>query len=271
LADRVLHVLEVAVSKGFLSRLRVAAIAWCFTQLALITETAFGQATVGPDNRVTDVAGAASEENLTGKSVSAAKAKEDVAKDTIPYSGPEDTVYAECRNRYYPSVEVRALSDLPLTLMFTKVKGSSKYVAAPAAGVDALSLWWAPYRPFCQGARVTDPDHDKVQTVYTAKKENFFYLIGALNVSYMTLAKDETLSVGDPASPTEVDVSTALSGAYLSGSVGVFFTAKWPGGGHGNQVGIGGLARFGAFFSNDSENSSQALFAFGPALKVSLY
>lgn len=198
------------------------------------------------------------------------------SEDAVPFAGPETNVFNACRNRYYPAVEVRALSDLPLTLMWTKLKGASNWQAAPAVGIDALSLWWAPLRPYCRNSELEavpqeQRSKNKQATVFTSKKEMFLYVIAAANVSYMMVPKDTTITIGDPSNRTNVDVTQAISGAYLSGSIGAFFSVKWPGGGHGNYVGIGFLARVGAYFSNDPASNTQAIVGIGPALKISLF
>jgi hypothetical protein len=189
--------------------------------------------------------------------------------------GTHEKVCAECRNFFYPRFEVRKLSDVPLTLLISRI--DNKTTVGPAAGLDALGLWWNISRPNCVDD-MDNPAHN-VDDYRHFHKPTGLQLSAFLtaNASYTVLSVNDSVKVDakipDPSQPGQSltgtgtkEVETAKSGAYLSIGLGLLCDVRWlTSGVKRNRFAIGAMARYGWFAGTD-----KGVFSIGPLLNISI-
>jgi hypothetical protein len=173
----------------------------------------------------------------------------------VATQGTSESRLEQCRELYYPLLEVRYLQDLPITVLLTKPK-DGPLRATPATGLDVLALWLSPARPSCRKSSTDD-------SLFVAPIEGLWSsLVVTGNAAYAAMpAAGEEVSPGD-----NVDL-----GFYLSAGLGALLRYRWKSGGHGNTVAFGVLGRFGYFTGDAGDGAGYWTFAVGPALQIAVY
>jgi hypothetical protein len=202
---------------------------------------------------------------------------------TYGYTGTFREGAKECADYFHPRTEVRALSDVPLTLLVTEI--GDETTVGPAAGLDVLGFWVNVIRPSCKGgsrtewdtntgASVSVPDsRSKYRTYEENRAGTNVAVFATANAAYTIFAVDRELRIVDPNNPTDPDKATteelseAKVGAYLSGGVGVLVDWRWiTRGSKGNRLALGVFARHGWF-----SGTNEFITSYGPILNISIF
>lgn len=204
-----------------------------------------------------------------------ASAQAQSQQETYSNQGTSEKVRDECREYFNPRFEVRTIADVPLTLLVTKL--NDKTTVGPAAGLDALGLWWNISRPQCSEVPTKDP---KLRSFAKPKFGGLFSAFLTLNASYTVLSLNDSVKIvteiPDPSRPGKTLrgtgaklVERAKPGGYFSLGLGLLYDARWlTRGSKGNRFAIGAMIRYGYFSGRVAD---KGVFSYGPLLNLSIY
>lgn len=142
-----------------------------------------------------------------------------------------DSVLLEkCNNRFFPVAENRLLSDVPISVFYTKMNGNTSIT--PAAGLDVVGIWLTPVQPQCEIAspgRALAPAHGLA-----------VHLVASGNISLLALDKPATDDSGN-------ELTEKNLGGFFGGMVGIYVDYRFEAGGHENRIAVGGILGLGGF------------------------
>ncbi len=183
-------------------------------------------------------------------------------------SGTPEERLAQCREHFFPELEVRYLSEIPIEVLIAYLENAG-WTYGPAAGLNVLGLWWTPARPECR--RGVDEQH------FVGPREGLTFSLAASGNATLTsfgVSRQVVINVPNP-DPTmmplsgETTVSANATGMALGLIGGLYLQYNWRSGGHGNHVGLGVVIRGGALI--EFGGSTRAMFSIGPVLELAIY
>ena len=188
-----------------------------------------------------------------GASTALAQAEKSYIDTTLS----DSELLKECQDHFYPTMENRVLSDIPLQVMWMKVGGDS-WSLTPIAGLDVYGLWLTPIHMNCKliGAGKAVPEREGHQ----------LHLVLSANLGIAAPGRNERLDIAtpDPSNPgmsiiEEEEIVKRDLGGMVSATLGVYWDWRYKGGGHYNRLQIGALLRPGYYFGDEQRGFAIAL------------